>query len=111
MDCFLSGLYPTTCWAWVTLLGASSCWHNHQGYRDTQALKPPQAVHGNYLVTASFDSTAKIWAHPTWAPLKTLAGHESRVLGLDISSDLKFMATCSYDRTFKLWVSEHDGGL
>lgn len=70
-----------------------------------------QPVHGNYLVTASFDSTAKIWAHPTWAPLKTLAGHESRVLGLDISPDLKFMATSSYDRTFKLWVSEHDGGL
>ncbi|XP_059174030.1 U4/U6 small nuclear ribonucleoprotein Prp4-like [Physella acuta] len=70
-----------------------------------------QPHHGNYLVTASYDGTAKIWAHPTWAPLKTLAGHESRIMGLDISSDLKYLATCSYDRTFKLWVSEHGAGL
>ncbi|CAL1534286.1 unnamed protein product [Lymnaea stagnalis] len=70
-----------------------------------------QPHHGNYLVTASYDGTAKIWAHPTWAPLKTLAGHESRIMGLDISRDLKYMATSSYDRTFKLWVSEQGGGL
>jgi len=70
-----------------------------------------QPNHGNYLVTASFDGTAKIWAHPTWAPLRTLAGHESRVMGLDISPDLQYIATCSYDRTYKLWVSEQQGGL
>ncbi|KAK6978386.1 U4/U6 small nuclear ribonucleoprotein Prp4 [Biomphalaria glabrata] len=70
-----------------------------------------QPHHGNYLVTASYDCTAKIWAHPTWAALKTLAGHESRIMGLDISNDLKYMATSSYDRTFKLWVSELGGGL
>ncbi|BFZ20632.1 hypothetical protein BsWGS_23671 [Bradybaena similaris] len=70
-----------------------------------------QPHNGNYLVTASYDGTAKIWAHPTWAPLKTLAGHESRVMGLDISRDLKYIATSSYDRTFKLWVSEFGGCL
>lgn len=70
-----------------------------------------QPHHGNYLITASYDSTAKIWANPSWAPLKTLAGHEGKVMGLDITQDLKYIATCSYDRTFKLWVSELHGGL
>ncbi|XP_041370101.1 U4/U6 small nuclear ribonucleoprotein Prp4-like [Gigantopelta aegis] len=70
-----------------------------------------QPHHGNYLVTASYDGTAKIWAHPNWAPLKTMAGHEGKVMGMDISPNLKYMCTCSYDRTFKLWLSETPGGL
>jgi WD40 repeat protein len=51
------------------------------------------------------------WAHPTWGPLKTLAGHEGKVMGIDVSPDLKYVATASYDRTFKLWTSEQQGGL
>ncbi|XP_050389042.1 U4/U6 small nuclear ribonucleoprotein Prp4 [Patella vulgata] len=70
-----------------------------------------QPDHGNYLVTASYDGTAKIWAQPTWTPLRTLAGHEGKIMGLDISPDLKHMATCSFDRTFKIWVSETAGSL
>lgn len=53
----------------------------------------------------------QIWAHPTWAPLKTLAGHEGKVMGVDISPDLKYIASASYDRTFKLWGSELQGGI
>lgn len=70
-----------------------------------------QPNHGNYLVSASYDCTAKVWAHPTWAPLKTLAGHEGKVMGTDISPDLKYIATVSYDRTFKLWTTEMQGGI
>lgn len=70
-----------------------------------------QPNHGNYLVSASYDCTSKIWAHPTWAPLKTLAGHEGKVMGTDISPDLKYIATVSYDRTFKLWTTEMQGGI
>lgn len=56
-------------------------------------------------------SFLQVWANPNWAPLKTLAGHEGKVMGLDVTLDLKYIATCSYDRTFKLWVSELQGGL
>lgn len=70
-----------------------------------------QPNHGNYLVTSSYDNTAKIWTHPTWSPMKTLAGHEGKIMGLDISPDLKYLASSSYDRTFKLWASEVTGGL
>ena len=43
--------------------------------------------------------------------MKTLAGHEGKIMGLDISPDLKYLASSSYDRTFKLWASEVIGGL
>ncbi|EHB03294.1 U4/U6 small nuclear ribonucleoprotein Prp4, partial [Heterocephalus glaber] len=65
-----------------------------------------EPIHGNFLLTGAYDNTAKIWTHPGWSPLKTLAGHEGKVMGLDISSDGQLIATCSYDRTFKLWVAE-----
>ncbi|XP_018084543.1 pre-mRNA processing factor 4 L homeolog isoform X2 [Xenopus laevis] len=65
-----------------------------------------QPTSGNYLLTGAYDNTAKVWTHPLWAPLKTLAGHEGKVMGLDISSDGELIATCSYDRTFKLWAAE-----
>ncbi|XP_030391393.1 U4/U6 small nuclear ribonucleoprotein Prp4 [Gopherus flavomarginatus] len=65
-----------------------------------------EPTHGNFLLTGAYDNTAKIWTHPGWSPLKTLAGHEGKVMGLDISSDGQLIATCSYDRTFKLWMAE-----
>lgn len=37
---------------------------------------------------------------------KSLSG--SQVMGVDISPDGKLIATSSYDRTFKLWMSEWD---
>lgn len=52
-----------------------------------------------------------MWAHPVGAPIKTLAGHEGKVMGVDISPDLQYIATVSFDRTFKLWASEMKGGL
>ncbi|XP_064616387.1 U4/U6 small nuclear ribonucleoprotein Prp4-like [Liolophura sinensis] len=70
-----------------------------------------QPNHGNYLITSSYDQTAKVWAHPVWSPLKSLAGHEGKVMCLDISSDLKYMVSASFDRTFKLWQTELPGGL
>ncbi|XP_053229954.1 U4/U6 small nuclear ribonucleoprotein Prp4 [Podarcis raffonei] len=62
--------------------------------------------HGNFLLTGAYDNTAKVWTHPGSSPLKTLAGHEGKVMGLDISLDGQLIATCSYDRTFKLWMAE-----
>ena len=61
---------------------------------------------GHYLVTSSYDNTAKVWSHPGWTPLKTLAGHVGKVMAVDVSKDNQFIATASYDRTFKLWGRE-----
>ncbi|KAG7273915.1 hypothetical protein CRUP_009171 [Coryphaenoides rupestris] len=65
-----------------------------------------QPTDGHFLLTAAYDNTAKAWSHPGWSPLKTLAGHEGKVMGIDVSPDGHLIATSSYDRTFKLWLSE-----
>lgn len=64
------------------------------------------ATDGHFLLTGAYDNMAKVWTHPGWSPLKTLAGHEGKVMGLDMSPDGQLIATCSYDRTFKLWVAD-----
>ena len=61
---------------------------------------------GKYLLTASYDSKAKMWMNPGWTPLKTLEGHESKIMGIDVTNDGQFLVTSSYDRTFKLWTPE-----
>lgn len=66
-----------------------------------------QKNEGEYLVSASFDKTANIWSNKTWQPLKTLSGHDGKIMSLDISPDNKFILTGSYDRTFKLWAPEN----
>lgn len=62
----------------------------------------------NYILTSSFDKTAKLWGHPVWAPIQTLQGHNSKVVYADISPDAKSIATCSHDLTYKLWSREHE---
>lgn len=60
----------------------------------------------NSIVTASFDGLAKVWSSPSWAPLKTLSGHEQKVSCVDVSNDGNYIVTASFDRTFKLWGPE-----
>ena len=48
----------------------------------------------------------QIWASKTWQPLKTLAGHDGKVMAIDVSPDGTYIASSSYDRTFKLWTPE-----
>ncbi|KRZ14004.1 U4/U6 small nuclear ribonucleoprotein Prp4, partial [Trichinella zimbabwensis] len=63
-------------------------------------------AHGGYLLTGSYDCTIKLWTNPGWQPLKTLQGHESKVMCACISPDGNWIASSSYDRTFKLWAPE-----
>eukprot|EP00053_Salpingoeca_punica_P023487 m.10331 g.10331 ORF g.10331 m.10331 type:complete len:514 (-) comp5183_c0_seq2:176-1717(-) len=62
-----------------------------------------QPSRGDFMVSASYDNSVKIWTAPGCIPLKTLTGHEGKVMSVDISHDDKYIATSSYDRTFKLW--------
>ncbi|CAA0836869.1 U4/U6 small nuclear ribonucleoprotein PRP4-like protein [Striga hermonthica] len=71
-------------------------------------VKPALAVkfepqEGYFLVTASYDMTAKIWSSRDFKPVKTLSDHESKVTSLDIVGDGQCIATVSHDRTIKLW--------
>ncbi|KAJ1561831.1 hypothetical protein HK405_002653, partial [Cladochytrium tenue] len=74
------------------------------GARDssTTALRR-QLLSGGHLVSSSFDGTCKIFTEGDWKPIKALAGLDSRVLSCDVSGDGLYIATVSYDRTFKLF--------
>jgi len=59
---------------------------------------------GRYIVTSSLDKTAKIWNSKDFTPVRCLAGHEDKIMGLDVSSDSSAIVTSSYDKTWKLWA-------
>lgn len=64
---------------------------------------------GAYLLTAGYDNTVKLWSCSTWQRLRTLSGHEGRVMGADVSPDGSgSIASVSYDRTVKLWGPQLD---
>lgn len=65
-----------------------------------------QKSKGQYLLTSSYDYLLKIWAHPGWTPVKELQGHDQKIMGCDISPDNKWIASCAFDKTFKLWCQE-----
>lgn len=56
---------------------------------------------GEYLVSSSFDATAKVWSTRDWKMLATLRGHEGKVMGTGILKD--GIVTCGFDKTLKLW--------
>ena len=57
-----------------------------------------------YLVTASKDSTAKLWQVSDYKKAKeTLPGHADEVYALDWSPNGSAVATGSKDRTIKIW--------
>ncbi|XP_008400846.1 U4/U6 small nuclear ribonucleoprotein Prp4 [Poecilia reticulata] len=99
-----TGSGDNTCKVWE--LRNRKCLYTVPAHQNLLSSVRFQPSDGHFLVTGAYDNTAKIWSHPGWMPLKTLAGHEGKVMGVDVSPDGKLIATCSYDRTFKLWLSE-----
>ncbi|CAG8562227.1 1639_t:CDS:10 [Funneliformis caledonium] len=61
---------------------------------------------GLYLVSGGYDGFVNIWSADDWNLLKSLAGHDGKVMAVDVSSDNKFIASSGFDRTFKLWSNE-----
>jgi len=64
---------------------------------------------GNYLITGSYDGSAKVWSTPGYLPLNTFKGHQGKVMGLDVANDGQTIVTCSSDRTYKLWANDMEG--
>ena len=72
-----------------------------------------ERTHGRYLLTSSFDSSAKIWSTVSMDMVAELAGHEGKVMEADsfsgtdggtVQNDV--VVTVSYDRTVKLWAPQ-----
>ena len=60
---------------------------------------------GRYLLTSGYDDTSRLWCGKKFKLVKTLAGHEGKVMGSDIApgNDAIIVASVGYDRTLKLW--------
>lgn len=58
------------------------------------------------LATSGFDNTAKLWNMRDFTLLRTLAGHEGKVMGCDVAGNGGLLATVSFDRTLKLWAPD-----
>ncbi|GAB5037490.1 u4 u6 small nuclear ribonucleoprotein [Nannochloropsis oceanica] len=63
---------------------------------------------GEFLATASFDGKAKVWGTRDFRLLRTLEGHEGRVVDIDWTPDGRRLVTASHDRTFKVWADSKE---
>lgn len=69
-------------------------------------------IDGKFLVTCGYDSKIKVWNSEDWTLVRELVGHEQKVTHFDFiceendKSMPKFIASTSFDRTWKLWAKE-----
>jgi pre-mRNA-processing factor 17 len=98
-----------------------------KSYRDLRAFLPKKWIHtwsghtkavtaikffpvyGHLILSASMDNTIKIWgtAEDNRVLIRTYHGHQKAIRGISFSSDGKQFASCSYDKTVKLWDTEY----
>jgi WD40 repeat protein len=61
-------------------------------------------VHGDKLISSSFDDTIKVWSTDTWACERTLKGHTTAVMSLVMHGDK--LISGSGDMTIKVWSTD-----
>ncbi|KAK7206087.1 WD40-repeat-containing domain protein [Myxozyma melibiosi] len=71
------------------------------------ATEGPYTVQGSYLASSSYDGSVSIWKSDSWLLVKTLKGHNGKVMTADISGDNKYIASGGWDRSVKLWANEY----
>lgn len=74
-----------------------------------QDLPPTKA--GTFFVSSGFDKNVNIFSADEWALAKTLSGHSGNVLSVDVSADVRWIASSGHDRTVKLWGRDDEEPL
>ncbi|HYO52448.1 hypothetical protein [Archangium sp.] len=66
---------------------------------------------GSRVLTASLDSTARLWDSRSGQLLATLKGHEDRVRSAGFSPDGSRVVTASDGKTARLWIASPEGWI
>jgi len=61
---------------------------------------------GTFLVTSSYDGLVNIWSSDNWVKMKSLKGHNDKVLCCDINGSGSAIVSGGWDRSVKLWKTE-----
>src|SRR5580704_13612029 len=93
----------------VILWDATSGLSIARGFHDHLVNECEFDPHGEFLVTASSDYTARLWTLPDLRLAKVLNGHSDDVMRAAFSPTGEFIATCSYDSTVA--VFQRDGTM
>lgn len=80
-----------------------------RGYHDHLVNQCDFDPRGEYLVSASSDSSARLWSLPDLRLMKVLTGHDDDVMKASYSPDGSLIATCSLDTT--LAIFNRDGEM
>ncbi|KKZ65036.1 serine/threonine-protein kinase PRP4 [[Emmonsia] crescens] len=67
----------------------------------SQPVQPKKS--GTFFVSSGFDKNVNVFSADDWSLVKSLSGHSGNVLSVDVSDDVKWIASCGHDRTVKLW--------
>jgi G protein beta subunit-like protein len=84
---------------------ASTIHHTSQfiAHKDHIVTRCLYSKNGEYLATASSDSTIKIWSTDEWNLVHTLEAHDKWVWDIRFSNDGKYLLSGSSDTTSILW--------
>ncbi|WP_437969798.1 NB-ARC domain-containing protein [Sorangium sp. So ce260] len=58
---------------------------------------------GRFIISASSDTTLKVWDLATGQAIRTLKGHTDGVSSVAVTLDGRFAVSASWDRTLKVW--------
>jgi len=72
------------------------------GHSDS-VLSVALSADGKYVLTGSFDKTARLWDAATGQEVRIFTGHINGVLSVAFSADGKYVLTGSFDKTARLW--------
>ncbi|KAG0174743.1 U4/U6 small nuclear ribonucleoprotein Prp4 [Apophysomyces sp. BC1034] len=79
----------------------------HQSLVSDVKYSKGDGLAGLYMTTVGYDGCVKLWSGDDYRLIKSLEGHEGKVMGVDVSNDGNFVASSGSDRTFKLWADEN----
>jgi U4/U6 small nuclear ribonucleoprotein PRP4 len=73
-------------------------------YVDTRCVsRGDLSTDGSLFATSGWSGDCKIWSIPDCEHKATLKGHNDRAICIKFHPDNKSLATCSADKTIKLW--------